>query len=281
MAADDVRVPVRRLQPLEASVAASVAGGGWGSLQKPLVWAHALSSSRGREDGEAVWDLSRCAPVVRYDALGHGLSSGPAVPDAYTWQALAADMQAVAVAAQAESGAPAYIAGGASMGCATALWAAVQNPASVLALLLVIPPTCRKRRSARGAALQRMAEEAETAAGFARLTARPRRKRQPAFVPVARLMPRDLPNAAAAGALFRGTGASDLPSDDAIRGIAAPALILAWEDDPTHPVETAHMLHSLLPSSRIVVSSAADNTVHQWGDIAAEFLRAVRQVAKC
>eukprot|EP01065_Artemidia_motanka_P041956 TRINITY_DN5526_c0_g1_i2.p1 TRINITY_DN5526_c0_g1~~TRINITY_DN5526_c0_g1_i2.p1 ORF type:complete len:229 (+),score=63.64 TRINITY_DN5526_c0_g1_i2:43-687(+) len=183
MAADDVRVPVRRLQPLEASVAASVAGGGWGSLQKPLVWAHALSSSRGREDGEAVWDLSRCAPVVRYDALGHGLSSGPAVPDAYTWQALAADMQAVAVAAQAESGAPAYIAGGASMGCATALWAAVQNPASVLALLLVIPPTCRKRRSARSDALRRQAESLLSADAFRTAVERWQHVAVPASVP--------------------------------------------------------------------------------------------------
>ena len=54
--------------------------------------------------------------------------------------------------------------------------------------------------------------------------------------------------------MLRGAGASDLPSPDAVRAIAVPALILAWDTDPGHPLATAERLAELLPDAELHVA---------------------------
>ena len=66
----------------------------------PVVVAlHGLSSSRGSEDAAGFFDWSPVAragrSLVRYDARGHGRSTGRAEPDDYAWSALADDLFAL------------------------------------------------------------------------------------------------------------------------------------------------------------------------------------------
>src|SRR5690242_6825837 len=75
--------------------------------------------------------------VVRYDARGHGRSAATGDDADYQWSALAQDMLGVLDALGAETA----VLGGASMGTATALHAAVSSPQRVEGLVLVIPPT--------------------------------------------------------------------------------------------------------------------------------------------
>ncbi len=112
-----------------------------------LVWGHGLTSSMAGEDelGLVDWNVVRArARVLRYDARGHGESGSTADPLGYSWRALAEDQLALAD----QLGIDHYIAAGASMGCATALHAAMLAPDRIRALLLVIPPTAWATRAA-------------------------------------------------------------------------------------------------------------------------------------
>ena len=126
-----------------------------------VVWGHGLTGSIAAERAfELVrWDdvAERGHTVVRYDARGHGRSGFTAEPSAYSWQALARDQLALAD----HLGIDRYVAAGASMGCGTALHAAVLAPERVTALVLVIPPTAWESRAARVEIWGQMAAVAE------------------------------------------------------------------------------------------------------------------------
>ena len=70
---------------------------------------------------------------------------------------------------------------------------------------------------------------------------------------------------------MRGATLADLPSRDALRTIAAPALILAWTGDPVHPASIAEELHGLLGDSRLHIASTRDE-LSTWTDRVARFV---------
>lgn len=113
-----------------------------------FVWAHGLTSSRASEDRLPLLDWSaitgRGRRIVRYDAAGHGETGGPPEPAAYEWPRLGADLLALLD----ELGCDRVDAGGASMGCASTLHAAVVAPERFDRLVLVIPPTAWDTRGA-------------------------------------------------------------------------------------------------------------------------------------
>jgi pimeloyl-ACP methyl ester carboxylesterase len=73
--------------------------------------------------------------VIAYDARGHGHSSPPSAPEAYTYELLAADLLDVLEALELEQA----VLAGASMGAQTALRFALDHPQRVLALGLITP----------------------------------------------------------------------------------------------------------------------------------------------
>lgn len=73
--------------------------------------------------------------VIAYDARGHGHSSPAATPEAYTYELLAKDLQAVLDRLEIERA----VLAGASMGAHTALRFALEQPERVLALGLITP----------------------------------------------------------------------------------------------------------------------------------------------
>jgi pimeloyl-ACP methyl ester carboxylesterase len=239
----------------------------------PLVWGHGLTSSRADERTTPLLDLDRIGAarrVLRYDARGHGESGLTAELAAYRWDAMAADQLALADAL----GIDRYVAGGASMGAATALYAAIAAPERVAALVLVIPPTAWETRDAQRELYRSMADVVERRGvelllrGTAQLPppdpyagdAQWREAR------VQRLREADPQRLAA---VFRGAATTDLPPRDRVATIRAPTLVLAWTGDTGHPVSTAVELARLIPGARLLLASTRDELARWTNEVEA------------
>lgn len=232
----------------------------------PFVWAHGLMSSMETEDALGIlqWqDFPASLRLVRYDARGHGASAPSSGPQHHTWPQLARDMLAVADGA----GAGTFIAGGWSMGAATALHAALQAPERVQGLVLMLPPAVWEARSAQAALYRRAVQLCDSLgpARFARLIA------SDAGLPawLLRAAPHLGPamrdsilgmDATVIPHLFGGATLSDLPSREELGALSAtPSLIVAWPDDPAHPLASAQELHRLLSRSTLMTAATYDD----------------------
>jgi 3-oxoadipate enol-lactonase len=237
------------------------------------IWAHGLSSSSFGMDQAGLFDWSPVAAagrrLVRYDARGHGRSTGRPVPSDWEFRNLGRDLLIVADVVSPEVPVSAI---GSSLGTVSLLYAAVDHPERFDRLVLTSPPTAWEERAPLAALYQRGADliEARGPSAFADLVA------QVASPEIFRDLPAYPPEQEIAGALMpavlRGVAASDLPERDAIAALPMPVLILAWDTDTTHPLSTAERLRQLIPGSRLEVArSYAD--MKTWGTVAAEFLR--------
>lgn len=222
----------------------------------PVVQLHGLTSSRSR-DRVLDLDLGRGLSgtrLLRYDARGHGRSTGRPDPAHYRWSNLAEDL--LRVLDQWFPGEQVHGVGP-SMGAATLLHAAVREPDRFSSLTLLVPPTAWVTRVAKGddyrAAAQLIEEQGlEIFLEAGRLAPVP---------PATAGLPDTQPDVDLnlLPALFRGAASSDLPSADDISRINVPTTILAWIDDPAHPLSTAETLLKLLPAATLeVATSRAD-----------------------
>lgn len=229
----------------------------------PVVQLHGLTSSRYR-DRLLDLDLGRGLSgtrLLRYDARGHGRSTGRPVPEDYRWEVLADDLLRLL---------DAWFPGervhgvGPSMGCATLLHAAVRDPDRFTGLTLLVPPTAWETRRAKAADYLRAAEVVE-------------RLGMDAFVQAGRLTP--LPPATVGApetvpdvseallpTLLRGAALTDLPAREEVAGIAVPVSILAWTEDQAHPLSTAEALADLLPEARLQVARVPAD-VARWPEV--------------
>ncbi len=244
-----------------------------GDTGPDLIWGHGLSQSRAAEVEVGLIEWSAVpARVVRYDARGHGDSSSPPELRSYGWDELARDQLALAD----HLGIDEYIAAGASMGCGTALHAAVSAPERVRSSILVIPPTAWETRAAQASEWGRSADVIEqhgvepVIAARAELplpgplaadpTIRDRQARVTRAWEPARL-----------ARVMRGAAHADFPPRDAVASIAVPTMILAWTGDPVHPESTASELHELIAGSTLHVARTAEDLA-TWTGLVAEFV---------
>jgi pimeloyl-ACP methyl ester carboxylesterase len=218
-----------------------------------FVWAHGMLSPIGVEDAApqgSFFDALAGWRVARFDARGHGRSDAGASDDDHRWDRLGADLLDLASAL----GADRFVAGGASMGAATALHAAVLAPQRILGLVLVVPPTAWETRPAQAQQYLAMVRllEARGVEGFARAAA--------AAMAAAPLDPgvREalLGNLrgwdpTSLGRVLRGAAASDLPPLAALARLRVPTLVLPAPDDPGHPLSTAESIVGTLPGTKL------------------------------
>ena len=234
-----------------------------------VVQLHGLTSSRARDRAFAL-DLGSAltgARVLRFDARGHGASTGTREPYDYTWDALAEDLFALldeVLPGERVHGI------GQSMGTATLLTAATMDPARFASLTLGIPPTIWDTRAAQS---ENYREAADFVERFGReaFGERERGAPQPPAVDPSRpfVLPdvRDewLPSA------FRGAAATDLPPADDVAQLTMPALLLSWIDDPAHPESSARALRRVLSAAGLEVASTPAE-VNAWPATIAEFI---------
>jgi pimeloyl-ACP methyl ester carboxylesterase len=226
------------------------------------------------EDALGLFDWSACADVarvVRYDARGHGACAPVQYDDrAYRWSALVDDML------RAVPEGP-IVAGGASMGAVTAVYAAARAPRRVQALVLATPPAAWEARAPQSEFYRSGAQLVESR-GVRGLVSALRAQPQP------RIFAEELPEAQEVWlqhleqmdervlpAILRGAAGSDLPSRDELRAIVVPTLILAWEGDPAHPVSTAETLHELMVLSELHVARDLAG-IRMWPYLVRDFL---------
>jgi pimeloyl-ACP methyl ester carboxylesterase len=217
------------------------------------------------------------ARLLRYDARGHGASEATLDPADYRWPELAGDLLALADA----SGEKRVVLGGLSMGCATALHAAVADPSRIEALVLVAPPTAWRTRPRQARLYRTLAALIERVglvpfrflAALGRLAPAP-----PYLAKLQRSVVRQLRRAdrRAVVAALRGAAASDLPEPEALRAVDVPVLLLAWRGDPAHPISTADRLAELLPHADLRVAASIDE-VRAWSPSIRDFLAGLRR----
>lgn len=241
-----------------------------------LVWGHGLMADMEFEDetgvlGPRAQDGLR---VVRYDARGHGRSGATRNDDDYRWASLAQDMLGVLDAAGAQEAAL----GGASMGTATALHAAVAAPGRVNSLVLAIPPTAWGGRRVQ-AGIYRAGAHVVSTAGLGPFITMGRAAPAPkilsgefAYIRDAMFNAMERLDRDVVPHILRGAAGSDLPAKDMLAQLAMPALILAWKGDSGHPLDTANELARLLPNADLHVAANADD-VRRWPDLVVDFLR--------
>lgn len=238
-----------------------------------LVWGHGLSGSRAHDDALGLIDFTRLGSwrVLRYEARGHGSSGLTGDPQDYSWESLAADQLVLAD----RLGIGSYVAGGASMGCGTALHAAVQAPDRVKGLLLVVPPTAWETRQAQTAVWSQLAAGVEAHGVDAFVDGVLDLESPDPFVGRSEWadsmnVQREMSSEQLATVL-RGAGTADLPDREAIGSLGQPTLILAWTGDAGHPETTAEQLAELLPAAELHLASTWEE-LRTWTDRAANFL---------
>merc|ERR1711971_55509 len=233
-----------------------------------LIWTHGLTSSVADELSggwpfAGVSSLASLLPVTRYDAQGHGQScvnSGSSC----TFEVLGSDI----VALSRKWARPRTVIGGTSMGAAASLFACLEDPSAFSGLILATPPSCFEQRRKFLPMYResiRIAREhgLEEAHRIASSKARP-----PIFLETEEgrsSFDKGWSTKFAMGVdrycdALEGAMLSDLPSEDRLRSISIPTLILAWRSDVQHPVETAKMLHAVMPNAELHVAD-------RWSDI--------------
>ena len=199
--------------------------------------------------------------LLTYDARGHGHSHGPEDHHEYTWETLGRDMSALVEFAGEERA----VIGGASMGAASALWVAVEQPERVRALAVLMPPPLGgpefQRPDEKNAiafldmlAMAVQASGIEGTISFARnlpgFAASPEEAEQRAAW-LRSQNPLTLMYA------IRGLVQAPFHHPEDYRRITAPTIVVAHEGDPLHPVRAAELLVENIPGAELVVSPEA------------------------
>lgn len=240
-----------------------------------VVALHGLTSSRRREQLMQL-DVATHVPdvrLLRYDARGHGESSGRSRPEDYHWPRLAEDLLALLDDVFPDEPVHGI---GPSMGTATLLYAALAQPERFASLTLMVPPTAWASRRARAAGYEQAASLVETEGMAAFIRADDDAPRPPAVartpVGVPDVRPGLLP------AVMRGAASSDLPRPQVVAQISVPTLVLAWTHDDGHPVSTAETLTSLLPDTRLRIAETPEDLA-TWPALVADHVLAHRGLA--
>lgn len=250
-------MPTFEVPGAELAVALSDEGG------HPVVQLHGLTSSRGH-DRVLNLDLGRGLSgtrLLRYDARGHGRSTGRKVPEDYQWESLADDLLRLLdhwFPGERVHGV------GPSMGTGTLLHAAAREPDRFTGLTLMVPPTAWGTRAAQAENYRASAALIESVGVEAFLATTRGAAPPPAMTGAPETVP-DVEDALLPW-VFRGAALSDLPAPAALARIDVPTTILAWVDDPGHPLSTAESLAELLPHATLMVARTPAD-VETWPSV--------------
>jgi pimeloyl-ACP methyl ester carboxylesterase len=235
----------------------------------PIVLAHGLTATR-RYVVMGSTALERSGHrVIAYDARGHGMSSPAPRTDAYTYEDLGHDLEAVLDAA----GVQRAVLAGASMGAHTLLWLALNRPERVAGVVVITPaypdefddPDRLARWDALAEGLRAGGVEGfVTAYGDPQVPERWRdtvlkvirqrlalHEHPEALADALRVVPRSRP--------FGGT--------EDLSAITVPAAVVASEDeaDPGHPRAVGEAYAAAIPGARLITDQPGRSPVAWQG----------------
>ncbi len=196
--------------------------------------------------------------VVRYDTRGHGRTPAATRDEHHRWDLLGDELVELAGALGAER----FVAGGISMGAAVSLHAAVNSPASVAGLALLAPPTGWETRPPQLDGYRQLAALGSGEAVASRIQQDLERDLGAFGIGESlRMMVKGIRawDAVALGRVLRAAAQSDLPRKELVEQLATPAVVMPWENDAGHPIETARELARLLPRSTLRVVGGVED----------------------
>jgi pimeloyl-ACP methyl ester carboxylesterase len=220
--------------------------------------------------------------VLRYDARGHGRSRPAPAPDAYAYEHLVADLEAVLD----EFSLGRAVLAGSSMGAHTALALALAKPERVAALVLITPaydPDEGEQAQAdaltRWDALARGLRD-DGIDGFIRaydLAAVAESWRATVERAIRQRLAAHEHPLAVADALEAVPRSRPFESFDELRAIACPTLVIGSGDaaDPGHPLATAGRYADAIPRARLLVEDGGSPIAWQGGRVS----RAIAELA--
>ena len=246
-----------------------------------VVGLHGLGQSRVNEDTAGYLDwppiYNAGRRTVRYDARGHGRSTGQALPEDYTWSRLADDL--LALLDHLAPGEP-VVAVGVSMGAGTLLHAVTRRPERFRRLALVIPPTAWATRAAQADGYRQMEKLFDAQGRDSLLAAAASAPTPPLLEALGRTSPPPDVDERLFSAVLRGAAGADFPDQEAIAAIEQPVMLLPWTDDPGHPMSTSEQLHDLLPNSTLKLTQTVED-LRAIGTTVAAFLSARTGPGEC
>jgi pimeloyl-ACP methyl ester carboxylesterase len=220
--------------------------------------------------------------VLAYDARGHGHSSPAPAPDAYTYEDLVGDLEAVLDGAGVERA----VLAGASMGAHTLLRFALDRPERVAGIVVITPaydgpaqtedPARLRRWDALSAGLRDGGVDGFLAAQD--IDAVPERWRETAVkVMTQRLSQHDHP-AAVADALHAVPRSRPFGELEELRALSMPAAVVASDDDadPDHPRAVGEAYAAVIPGARLVTDEPGRSPIAWQGS---QLSRVIAEVA--
>jgi pimeloyl-ACP methyl ester carboxylesterase len=211
--------------------------------------------------------------VIAYDARGHGASSPAETPDAYGYEDLGRDLEAV----MDRAGVQRAVLAGASMGAHTLIWLAVNRPQRVGGLVLITPAFTAAAeddpaRLAHWDALSTGLREGGidgflTAYGRGGWDRIPERWRETVIKVIRqRLALHEHPDAVA-DALHAVPRSRLFGSLDELSAIDVPTVVVASDDeaDPEHPQAVGEAYAAAIPGARLVTDEPGRSPVAWQG----------------
>ena len=211
--------------------------------------------------------------VIAYDARGHGASSPAETPDAYGYEDLGKDLEAV----MDRAGVQRAVLAGASMGAHTLIWLAVNRPQRVAGLVLITPAFTAAAeddpaRLAHWDALSTGLREGGidgflTAYGRGGWDRIPERWRETVIKVIRqRLALHEHPDAVA-DALHAVPRSRLFGSLDELSAIDVPTVVVASDDeaDPEHPQAVGEAYAAAIPGARLVTDEPGRSPVAWQG----------------
>ncbi|MCX7174663.1 MAG: alpha/beta hydrolase [Proteobacteria bacterium] len=241
-----------------------------------LIFAHGLTSHR-RISRLQLESLASRYRLMLFDQRGHGESSAVTDPALYTAERMADDLRAVLDAADVDRA----VIGGESMGAATALTFALKYPDRVQTLLLTAPAFGETVNSEHN----RLVEMGENLShlGMTKFLARSAEVQRSQFnwsadlIELVAGMQRAHDPLSLATALKTVADWLPFPDLSVVAKLTCPVCILAWEQDPLHPIALARRMVDTFPNARLKTMAplpALFLDLPQVGRLYGEFLEA-------
>jgi pimeloyl-ACP methyl ester carboxylesterase len=246
-----------------------------------LIWSHGLLGCMQSEDALGIYAWHRFPKkltLLRFDAIGHGLSATTNNKSDYLWTSLAEDTYQLGTKVLGDT---AVVLGGQSMGCASSLFAAILHPEWVKGLILMNPPTAWELRVKQKEYYHKVAKAAKMLGGkgLAKINAKHIDRMLPSWLIDAHkhsvLGMLDGLKSMKRGSLeqlFLAAAENDFPTHEQLAKLNIPCLILAWDGDETHPLSCAKTLAEVMPNATLhIAQSMAD--VDDWPEHIIDFCR--------